>query len=228
MKRRIYLVGVLGLVLIPSAFACMGVMGCGNVTLSSVDFGSTAALAVSSKRAWGPEQATGAPDTSTAGDMITAWASLLPDDQDEWLLLTYKKAAVPAEILIYETYNPGAVYRVTVFRGRKEVEVWSGTDPVPADNPVSGKITKGVAKIPVDVSFSTKQVKVYLHSTMVPGWNEIDAVGIKDAKGKIQWASRARASSTYANPGPVVPYVDPYEDRLRNIEGRLEDLQKKH
>src|SRR5205823_2443181 len=39
------------------------------------------------KRNWGPEQATGPPDTEMAGDIVTAWASRTPDEQDEWLLL---------------------------------------------------------------------------------------------------------------------------------------------
>ena len=47
------------------------------------------------KRPWGPEQATGPPDTATAGNFDTAWASQTPDGQQEWLLLEYFEAAVP-------------------------------------------------------------------------------------------------------------------------------------
>src|SRR5580704_10247815 len=67
------------------------------------------------KRGWGPEQATGPPDTVGPGDIVTAWASLTPDGQDEWLLLEYAEPVVPAAVLVHETYNPGALCRVTVF-----------------------------------------------------------------------------------------------------------------
>ena len=32
----------------------------------------------------------------------------------------------------------------------------------------------------------------------MPSWNEIDAVGLRDLKGAMHWASRAAASSTFA------------------------------
>ena len=150
------------------------------------------------KRAWGPEQATGAPDTNAAGDIQTAWASLTPDGQDEWLLLEYATPVVPKEVHVYETYNPGAVYRVTAFRlDGTEVEVWKGQDPTPVGS------DKGVSKIPVKANFKTNRVKIYLASKEVPGWNEIDAVGLIDAAGKTQWAVAADASSTFAQPRMV-------------------------
>ncbi|HTI52276.1 MAG TPA: hypothetical protein VL475_15040, partial [Planctomycetaceae bacterium] len=38
------------------------------------------------KRAWGPEQVVGPPDTPQAGDIATAWASQTEDDRLEWLI----------------------------------------------------------------------------------------------------------------------------------------------
>lgn len=144
-------------------------------------------------RSWGPEQATGAPDTPDAGDTQTAWASLTADGQDEWLLLEYETDAIPSRIDIHETFNPGAVNRVTVFdEDGEEIEVWKGDDPTP---PGSGK---GVSKIPVNIDFKTNKVKIYIDSKKVSGWNEIDAVGLVDKEGKSQWAKKAEASSTYA------------------------------
>jgi hypothetical protein len=145
---------------------------------------------------WAPEQATGAPDTwPRAGDIVTAWASQTPDGQDEWLLLEYDEAVAAVKVLVYETFNPGALSKVTVFReDGTEVEAWSGADPT---RPGS---VKGISEVPVAVDFKTKRVKIYLSSTKVAGWNEIDAVGIKDADGKILWAARAWASSSFAGP----------------------------
>ena len=145
------------------------------------------------KRPWGPEQATGEPDTLQAGNSQTAWASLNEDDQLEWLILRYAEPVDPASLKIYETHNPGAVNKVSVFNEqRREVEVWTGKDPTPASREM------GISDIPIDVTFKTDRIKIYLDSPKVPGWNEIDAVGIVDKAGQTHWADAAGASSTYA------------------------------
>lgn len=159
-------------------------------------------------RPWGPEQATGAPDTwPNSGDLTTAWASATPDGQREWLELTYKDAVRPAAVLIYETYNPGAVDRVTGYDpSGKEVELWSGADPTPAGS------EKGISVIPLHPDFDLTRIRVYLDSPKVTGWNEIDAVGLLDAAGTTHWAAGATASSTYADqttrsPGEATIYL---------------------
>jgi hypothetical protein len=163
------------------------------------------------KRPWGPEQATGPPDTPAAGDIQTAWASRTPDDQDEWLLLEYAEPVVPEAVAVYETYNPGALYRVTVFKlDGEEVEVWKGKDPTPIG---SGK---GVSEVAFQVPFKANRVKLYLDSRNVPGWNEIDAVGLRDAAGKTHWAVSADASSTYAE-GAGMPVAVPVRVMVRPV-----------
>ncbi|HLX63571.1 MAG TPA: hypothetical protein VKX17_20040 [Planctomycetota bacterium] len=161
-------------------------------------------------RAWGPEQATGEPDTFQAGDMQTAWASRTQDDQPEWLMLDYEKAVNITKVKVYETYNPGALVRVTVFDEKtgKEIEVWQGKDPTPMGAGM------GVSEIALAEPRNSKRVKIYLDSPHVPGWNEIDAVGIVDDAGKVQWAANATASSTFAEQdGPVVPVRPPIEGK---------------
>jgi hypothetical protein len=149
-----------------------------------------------SMRGWGPEQATGPPNTPAAGDFTSAWASLTPDGQDEWLLLEYAEPVVPTAVLVHETYNPGALARVTAFKlDGEEVEVWKGKDPTAQG---SGK---GVSEIAVDVAFKTNRVKLYLDSKAVAGWNEIDAVGLREASGKMHWATGAIV--------PVAPVAPP-------------------
>jgi hypothetical protein len=169
-------------------------------------------------RNWGPEQVTGPPDTNEAGDVVTAWASRTPDDQDEWLLLEYAEPIRPKEIAVYETYNPGAVSRVTAFKlDGTEVEVWKGKDPS------AGKDI-GVSKLPFKGDFKTNRIKVYIESTKVPGWNEIDAVGLTDAKGKTFWAISAEASSTYAE--QTAAPTDPRDQRIRQLEREVRQLRQ--
>jgi hypothetical protein len=161
------------------------------------DVTSHSPIAPLAPRPWGPEQATGAPDTwPNSGDLTTAWASATPDGQREWLELTYKDAVRPSAVLIYETYNPGAVDRVTTYDANgKEIELWSGTDPTPAGS------EKGISVIPLHPDFDLTRIRIHLDSPKVAGWNEIDAVGLIDAAGTTHWAAGATASSTYADQG---------------------------
>jgi len=166
------------------------------------------------KRNWGPEQATGEPDTSDFGDIPTAWASRTPDEQDEWLLLEYPQPVQPNAVRIHETYNPGAVTKITAFRlNGEEVTVWHGRDPVNA---------QGVAEIALEVDFPTSRIKLYMDSKNVSGWNEIDAVGLKDADGKVQWARAAEASTTYAEQNPAgAPPVEQLQEQIRELQEQI-------
>jgi len=182
------------------------------------------------KRQWGPEQATGEPDTNMAGDIVTAWASRSQDDQDEWLLMEYEDLLEPTAVLVYETYNPGALVRVTALKlDGSEVELWKGTDPTTPDNQM------GVSEVPVKVNFKTNRIKLYFASKDVPGWNEIDAVGIRDKSKKMFWAVAAEASTTYAPdydaiqpaqdlPVPFIPAAN-LENRLKKIEDEMKMIR---
>ena len=141
---------------------------------------------------WGTIEATGRPNTHNAGDIPTAWASATQDGQQEWLLLGYPKAIRPRAVVIHETYNPGAVFKITAFRSDgREVVLWQGKDPTPIG---SGR---GISVIPVNPKFATRQIRVHIDSPAVPGWNEIDAVGLRDSWGWTTWAEKASASSSY-------------------------------
>jgi hypothetical protein len=143
---------------------------------------------------WSPQQAAGAPDTPTAGDQVTAWASASADAGEEWLLLHYAKPVIPREVHVYENCAPGALAKVSVI-GEDDVEqvAWVGQDPTPQGAPM------GTSKVPVDVDVPTNRVRIYLACDKVPGWNEVDAVGLLDEEGQSHWARRVEASSTYAS-----------------------------
>jgi hypothetical protein len=146
------------------------------------------------KRSWGPEQATGSPD-SGSGDQGTAWASATEDKAIEWLVLEYAEAAKPVELQLYENYNPGAVVKVTGFDNpEKEITLWEA-----AEKSKPAEKNFGVLSLPLKADAATKRIKLYIDSPKVKGWNEIDAVGLVDDKGKLHWAVRAGASSTYAD-----------------------------
>lgn len=157
------------------------------------------------KRNWGPEQAAGEPDTLEAGDQVTAWASQAADGTQEWLVCEYAEAASPAEVVIHETFNPGAVHKLTsIADDGSEAVLWEGVDPTPRDQP------RGVSVYPIEPAAPIKKLKVYIDSASVPGWNEIDAVGMRNIDGDTQWAANVEASSTFAQQAQDVVFsVDP-------------------
>jgi beta-lactamase regulating signal transducer with metallopeptidase domain len=144
--------------------------------------------------AWSVEQAMGPPNTFVLGDVNTAWASKTPDGQGEWLLLTYEAPVDVSAVLIHETFNPGAVARVdAILPDNAVVVLWSGEPKaVSTDSP---RLFLCKPKTAV----KTAKIRVTIASDLVAGWNEIDAVGILDAGGKVHWAKEATASSSYSD-----------------------------
>lgn len=146
------------------------------------------------RRPWGPEQATGPADTLTAGDLPTAWAPRQPDGGDEWLQLEFATPVQLAEVHVYESYNPGAISRLTTFLGDgSEITIWEGSE---------SEAAAPVARIfSVPFAAQASVVKIYLDTRRVTGWNEIDAVELVGRDGSRQWARHATASSTFAEQG---------------------------
>ena len=155
-------------------------------------FGSIRFHSTRSVPNWSVFQAVGPPDTPGAGDIVTAWASATTDSQKEWLILDYEKAVIPTEVFVHETCNPGALERVSIFNeAGQEIPVWQGADPTAPGS------SRGVSNIPIAANFKTSRVKIYLDSPRVPGWNEIDTVGLADNAGNTFWPVNASASSSY-------------------------------
>jgi hypothetical protein len=172
------------------------------------------------KRSWGPEQVTGEPDTPQAGDHSTAWAASTADGQDEWLRLRYRRAVTPTAVHVYESYNPGALYRITATDSSgRETEIWLGEDPVPVGSGM------GKAAVPVATGFQTDCITIYLKSSVVRSWNEIDAVGLLDSSENVQWAVSATASSSYADRTSTGPTPQSNRQRIERLEAEVGSLR---
>lgn len=149
-------------------------------------------LSRNTRSSWSVRQVLGKPNTSVAGDQVTAWASQSQDSGMEWLVVEFPTRMNATKIQIEETYNPGAVNRICSVDWRgNETEIWKGVDPTPQG---SGK---GSSVIAFDQPVSTRRVKIYLDSATVRGWNEIDAVALIDKSNAKQWAIDAWASSCF-------------------------------
>lgn len=153
---------------------------------------------------WSAAQATGAPNVHQAGDDTRAWASATQDGQKEWLELTYEPPALASAIVVYESFNPGAVSEVHI----EEVDPDPSALPASSDSfrvlwkdapwGVQNRNGLGVNWFPVKTNIkAVRKVRLLIDSPKVPGWNEIDAVGLLTLQGQMQWAAGAKASSEY-------------------------------
>lgn len=170
------------------------------------------------KRSWGMEQVEGEPDTLEFGDRSSAWASRSQDTGEEWLDLRYAATVTPAQVVVFETHCPGALVAITGFRGEREIDLWRGVDPTPATS------RGGTSNIKIADSFPTSHLRIYLDSAAVGGWNEIDAVGIVDDRGRKHWATVVMASSCYAGDDHPPLAID--RSALLQVFARRPDLMK--
>lgn len=153
-----------------------------------------------SNPSWSANQATGEPDVYPRyGDISSAWASLTPDGQREFIELSYANNTSPIDsIFIFETYNVGAVDLVQVkgVSGNWQT-VYSGTAQSFTNEARVMRI--GFAR----TSFAVKAVRIELNSPAIAGWNEIDAVGISDGSALVLSAEEPKLASQiklYPNP----------------------------
>jgi beta-lactamase regulating signal transducer with metallopeptidase domain len=155
--------------------------------------------AAGAQQTWGPEQATGAPDSPDyPNNQGTAWCPATADGQEEWLELTYGEPVEPLVLVVYECLKPGALTRVIAYDTEgNELNAWSGKDPSPPD---SGN-RSAISVVPLKLKkIKIVRLRLYFDSPHVEGWNEIDAGGILDVKGVMHWATAATASSTWVDP----------------------------
>jgi hypothetical protein len=149
--------------------------------------------AVTPKRAFGPEQATGAPDSTRRGRAPTAWSPpvALPGGEG-WLELGYEPPVQPIAILVYGSGLGKAVSRVSV-PGKRENDwlvLWQrGGEGGPETD---------VLVLPAATRVNTRRVRI--HVTAVDGGVSIDAVGLLDPNGLTHWATSATASVPVERP----------------------------
>ena len=126
--------------------------------------------------AWAAHRATGGPEVYPQhGDITGAWATNNEDRGLEWIHVSFQHQIMAKGVMILETYNPGAVARVDDCSNMPErVMLWSGdTDGI-------GTNTQGARALYLELQQPREMWKlcVYLDTSRVRGWNEIDAIGL--------------------------------------------------
>ncbi len=158
---------------------------------------------------WSPGQVAGPPDTDEYGDYATAWASRNPDGGIEWLQVEFERPVEVGEIVIHESFNPGALAKVSALMPDGAWKtLWEGTTPA------EGESVERALAVPPGVT--SDQIRIELDTRRVPGWNEIDAVQLVGTDGSRQWARRATASSHYGQDRGL-----PLETRSLRISGMI-------
>ena len=126
---------------------------------------------------WSANQVIGPPDVFPAyGDIEEAWAAETTGDQREFFELKFKTAVHAEEVLIYETYNPGAVDTAYLRDASTDTwhMIWSGTAMAPYDVDSSR-----IFRITFDRTvYRTDAVRLAINTPAVSSWNEIDAVAL--------------------------------------------------
>jgi hypothetical protein len=127
-----------------------------------------------SEHGWSAQQVLGPPDVYPAyGDIVRAWASKGADDRDEFIEVGFDKPGLISGVEVYETYNPGAIDRIELVttRGRRIDVAINGPAPAPGTS-ARRQFDFRCTREPI------ASVRVHLDSPKVPGWNEIDAIGV--------------------------------------------------
>jgi hypothetical protein len=104
----------------------------------------------------------------------------------------YKNAVEIGAINVHETYNPGALSKVTaIMPDGSERTLWHGTAPG-GEAPVE-------TSIPVPKGITSDKIKLYVDTDRVSSWPEIDAVELVGTNGSKQWATSSTASSHFGD-----------------------------
>lgn len=133
---------------------------------------------------WAADQTLGAPNVYPQyGDLNGTWASAAADGTREYLVLRFPNPAPAKRLLVWETYNPGAID--TVFVRNPGTGAWV---PVYTHTAAAAGGNSRILNINFPLtSFPVQDVRLAINSAAVPGWNEIDAVALSDEAATYQW-----------------------------------------
>ena len=194
------------------SFLLIGVLFCSTAIAQSVQWASKVldfSTEFADKRYPGQyvsKEVLGPPSTidyRSKGQAI-AWNPSNPDSpRDEYIKVGFKKPMRIKQIAINENYGAGAISKVILFSQKgKPIPVY--TNPAPGKLAVSGRMFN----IFLPEAVASKSVMVVLKTSSVPGFNQIDAIGISAGldtiKGHINLAEGLTLDGKRENLGPNI------------------------
>jgi hypothetical protein len=125
---------------------------------------------------WAATQVLGPPNVFPRhGDLPQAWASRLPDGPAEWIAVEFARASPIAEVVVYETFNPGSIARVALTAEDGSVHDVP-VEPAEVEASPEGSAVRRF-RLPC-TAYRVRSVRLELDTAQVAGWNEIDAIGV--------------------------------------------------
>ncbi|ACT96307.1 OmpA family protein [Dyadobacter fermentans] len=115
------------------------------------------------------------------GNSPCAWSPADPDGRnEEWIKVGFAKSIALKQIAIAENFNPGAIARVYAYDA-------AGKEYLVLENPAAQQAVKGrMLRIFPTQNIQANAVKVVLQPNKVPGFNQIDAIGISSETAPIE------------------------------------------
>ena len=111
---------------------------------------------------------------------FNSWRPLEPDGGMEWIVVRFAQPVYAYTIEVHEGFNPGSVVAVEILNEEgKWLSVWEGEDPT-RDCP--GVLEVDFSTLP----FPTSVVRVEMNTSLIPGWNQLDAIKLVGFRAKEQ------------------------------------------
>lgn len=127
---------------------------------------------------WSAQQALDAPDVYPRhGDINQAWAPLAQDGGVEWIDVGFDEPRRVASVIVVQTFNPGAIIRIDDTTPTGAHRVLGRTTPT---RYTSGK--SAITELAFERPRTIRRLRVVMDTKAVPGWNELDAIGITLAR----------------------------------------------
>lgn len=146
----------------------------GDVKRFSTEFG---------RNRYGAKQVLGAPNKIPAfGESAVAWAPAEMDNpRGEFIHVSFEKPMRINRVLVGQSFNPGAVSKVTIFftNGGKEVVFEKEIEPAVNNGYLMQNFTFPLTASEVD------EVRIDLQTRPIAGMNQIDCIGIANSEEKI-------------------------------------------
>ncbi len=133
------------------------------------------------KLQYSASQAVGAPDVWPAVESSpVAWSPRWPDKGGEYIELSFGREIMAAQILIVQSFHPGAVEAVRLEDDAGNTR-WIANDEAHRMSDPEAPLLR----LRVSPAFLTVRVKLYLNTSKVQGYNHIDALGLSEREDDI-------------------------------------------